>query len=73
MVHYTDAAGPLEIRVFQRHTDWTVETRLDLRTSWGSGLNTDIRNLPDLISALQRVERHARKAGLLTTTEAEAA
>lgn len=54
----TETVGHLTVRVLER----AGEVRLDLRTSWGTGLGMDAAHLPELIEALRRAEVEARRA-----------
>lgn len=58
-----EQAGPLTATVFER-AGWH---RLDLRTSWGTAVGLGAARLPELIIALQRLERDARKQGVVDT------
>lgn len=53
----SESVGHLTVTLFER----AGEIRIDLRTSWGTGLGMDAAHLPELIAALQRVE--VKRAG----------
>lgn len=55
----SETVGHLTVRLFER----SGEIRLDLRSSWGSGIGMDAARLPELIEALRRVEEEAKRAG----------
>jgi hypothetical protein len=56
---YSASVGHLTVTVFEQ----AGEIRLDLRTSWGTGLGMDAARLPELIEALRGAEKRTKRAG----------